>query len=257
MNNKSIFGRLALMAVAVLSTVACTVNPPLTEQPVPTNFSQEAMYKLSSVSHWNNVAADMARDVATKYGAGKGCIPGMGCQASLYVKPQDIETSFSQAFRTQLISALVNQGLPVVTRPQSNSTIVEIDIQVVATPGGKAAVEYDHDPVELVEGVWVIKDVNDTAVKKFTNTQAEQWTQGKARRAPWFRSPHFVPAAEMLVSVSFINNERYMARTSNVYYLNSVTGYVVPPPPVAVEVKRTAWPVRLVGDCTAARCEVK
>lgn len=242
----------------------CASEKKITEVPVPVNFKSESMMKLQSVSHWNNVAVDMAGGVASKYGAGNGCIPGFGCKTQLYVKTPTPETQFSKAFHAQLISALVNQGLPVVKQERALATTVEIDIQIVSVADTQKKIEYDQMPTELVEGVWVIRDINDTAVHKFKNINTGQWSVGESNRNLWFRSPQTPPSAEMLVTVSFVNDQQYIARTSNMYYLNSTTGYLPPDQvPTAATTSASAkelptpqnsWGVRVVGDCTPARC---
>ncbi|MEK9721551.1 MAG: hypothetical protein VW257_11040 [Quisquiliibacterium sp.] len=250
---------IAAAGLSVLALGACTANAPLTEVPVPTHFSQEAMYKLSSVSHWNAVAVDMASDAVRKYSVGRACIPGMLCEATIYVKPQAQETRFTLAFRTQLISALVNQGMPVVSKPDSTSTTVEVETQVLLGSSPQVAVEYDREPTELFSGIWVIKDFKGTGVKKFANAPGTQWTEGAAKYSAWFRSGHFVPAAEILVTVSFVNNNRYMARTSNMYYVADPLGYLATPKGKAGEDEKVARTVKVpvIGDCTSPRCETR
>jgi len=249
----------------LLAINGCASEKKITEVPVPVNFKSESMMKLQSVSHWNNVALDMASGVASKYGSGNGCIPGFGCKTQLYVKPPIPESQFSKAFHAQLVSALVNQGLPVIKQEKAQSTTVEIDIQIVSIADSQKKIEYDQLPTELVEGVWVIRDVNDTAVHKFKNLSTGQWSVGESNKNAWFQSPQSPPNAEMLVTVSFVNDMQYIARTSNMYYLNSTAGYL--PPDIAPAAAATAsapvkeasapqnsWGVRVVGDCTPARC---
>ena len=248
--------------VAVSSTfLGCaSQDRKLAEVPVPVNFKSEAMLKLQSVSHWNNVAIDMAAGVSKKYGDGNGCIPGYGCKTPLYVKENLQDTSFSKAFHTQLISALVNQGFPVMTEKNQNATSVDIDIQVVSMK-----IEYDQMPTELIDGVWVIRDINDTAVHKFQGLSTGQWSSGETNKNNWFKSPQSIPVAEMMVTVSFVNNGIFVARTSNMYYLGSTDGYVpvqasktVAAMPAlaasAAPAKHEAWTIGVVGDCAPARC---
>jgi hypothetical protein len=258
----------SLVATSLLTGGCATNEKDLAEVPIPTNFKTESMMQLQSVAHWNNVAIDMASGVAKKYGAANGCIPGFGCRTALYVKETAPETKFSKAFHTQLVSALVNQGLPVLTQTKPNVTTVDIDIQIVSS-GGQAKLEYDQMPSELVEGVWVIRDLNDTAVHKLKDRSVGQWSNGDTNKSAWFKSPKQQPSAEMLVTVSFVNDGQYIARTSNMYYLNSVAGYVsqidspvvpaaiVPTQAAVSSTPQTGWNVRVVGDCTPERCYKK
>jgi len=257
--SKTIF--LMLVILVAGSLVACSTPRGLAERPIPTNFKAESMMKLQSVSHWNNVAVDMAADVAKKYASGYGCIPGTTCQTAIYVQEPAYETQFSKAFHTQLVSALVNRGQTVLVKSQPAITTVLIDIQVIGFSRGRTEVEYDRKPTELVNGVWVIRDLPDTAVHKLKTLNTNQWSEGETSNNEWFRSPHFTPAAEMLVTVSFVKDQQYMARTSNVYYMDSEYGYV--PTISSLEKGGTprstekTWNMSVEGDCTAPRCVTK
>lgn len=247
----------ALLAAVGTLAACATSKRDITEVPVPTNFQSESMMKLQSVSHWNNVAVDMAAGVAKKYAAGNGCIPGIGCKTPIFVREPLPETKFSKAFHAQLVSALVNQGLPVMTQSKPLITTAVIDIQLVSLQPNQNKAEYDRKPNELVDGVWVIRDLADTAVQKFKALNAQQWSEGDANQNAWFKSPHFTPAVEMLVTVSFINDSQYVARTSNIYYLNSDRGYVPEVVASAAAPVPTTWSMSVVGDCTASRCVTK
>ncbi len=257
MNRLKSVSKIGIFIIAGFVAACSTIRP--TEVPVPTNFSAEYMMKLQSASHWNNVAIDMAENVANKYGTGGGCIPGHGCSTAIYVNTPMPVTNFSRAFHTQLVSALVNQGLPILSESNSTATKAEIDIQVVSFKREKNKQYYDRKPVELVHGVWVIRDVVDTKVKQFKVSKAEQWAQGETNTSEWFNSPNATPSYEMLVTVSFVKDNQYMARTSNIYYLDSDAGYVplplpttpiVPAPPILPK-------MNVQGDCTESRCTSK
>lgn len=247
----------ALLAAVGMLAACATSKRDIAEVPIPTNFQSETMMKLQSVSHWNNVAVDMATGVAKKYGAGNGCIPGSGCKTPIFVREPFPETKFSKAFHAQLVSALVNQGLPVMAQSKPLITTAVIDIQLVSLQPNQDKVEYDRKPMELADGVWVIRDLADTAVQKTKSLNIQQWSEAGANQSAWFESPHFTPAVEMLVTVSFINDNQYLARTSNIYYLNSAQGYVPEYVPPTVIPAPTAWSMSVVGDCTASRCVTK
>ena len=264
MNKLNLASKIGMLFVAGFLTACSTISAPvITEVPVPTNFSAESMMKLQSVSHWNNVAIDMAENVAKKYGTGGGCIPGHGCSAAIFVNTPIPATNFSRAFHTQLVSALVNQGLPVLSELNSTATKAEIDIQLVSFNRGKSNETYDRKPLELVHGVWVIRDVINTGVKKFNVSKTEQWSQGETNTSQWFNSPYATPSYEMLVTVSFVKDNQYMARTSNIYYLDSDDGYVpavlpkAPAPAPAPAPTPALTKMNVEGDCTAARCTSK
>lgn len=232
---------------------ACsTTDRKITELPIPTNFKAESMMKLQSVSHWNNIAVDMADGISKKYGSGGGCIPGNGCRTPIFVSEPTPKTQFSKAFRNQLVSALVNRGLPLLSEAKPDATMVDIDIQLVSYQRGKGQMDYDRKPMELVDGVWVIRDIDDTAVKTFKTITTQQWNEGETNRSEWFKSPFISPAIEMLVTISFVKDKHYLARTSNVYYLDSDVGFV-PPKPTLVN----AWKILVEGDCTPSRCITK
>lgn len=268
-NKKSLIAGLAAIGSLFALAGCATVDRELSEVPLPLNFQAESMMKLKSVAHWNSVALDMANGVAKKYGTGNGCIPGFGCKSGLYVKEPAVETKFSRAFHAQLISALVNQGFPVSAQLKPGVTTVELDIQVVPGADAKTVVEYDRKATELSDGVWVVRDLTDTSVQRFKSLNVARWAEGDTNQGPWFRSPTTIPAAEMMVTVSFVNEGMFVARTSNVYYLPSADGYVAAvlaakaAPPAQAEKAASsqgsagAWTMQVVGDCTPARCFAK
>jgi len=230
----------------LITIVACA--PKVTEVPIPINFSSEAQHKVQSLAHLNNVAVDMADSVLKKYRSGSGCIPGETCDLAIFVSTPANETNYSKAFYSQFVSALVNRGMKIVTKMPA-PVVVEIDIQVVKFRGSANTASYDALPTELGNGVWVIRDLTETAVHKFGSLTTSAAESGETNKNKWFLSPQIIPTKEMLITVSLIKGNQFMARTSNVYYVSSDNVYEggkgdVPAP----------HRISVIGDCPDNRC---
>ena len=239
-----------LLSVAVVSC-APTRSAGLPEVPVPVNFSTEAQHKLQSLSHLNNVAEDMADSVLKKYASGGGCIPGQRCNLSIFVRNPNIDTKYSRAFHSQFVSALVNRGMVVLSQ-RTASVEAEIDMQVFKFRGLEQEASFcEKNPcsscaTEVGNGVWVIRDLNDTSVHKFSSLSISVAECGDTNSKKWFYSPHTTPTTEMLITVSFIKDGQYMARTSNVYYVDLRE---------KEEEKTVVAPeIHVIGDCPDNRC---
>ena len=238
----------------LVSTVACATSNGVSEVPIAINFSSQAQHKVQSLAHLNNIAVDMADSVLKKYGSGGGCIPGENCNLSIFVNTPVVETEFSTAFNSQFVSALVNRGMKVVAQMPA-LVQVNIDMQVVTFSGSAPIASYDTKKVGCRKGIWVIRDLTDTAVHEFGSLTTSEWETGETNKSKWFYSPQKAPTTEMLITVSFIKGGQYMARTSNVYYVAS---------DILPDIKDSgnkdsdkvakSYKMHLVGDCPGNRC---
>jgi hypothetical protein len=247
--------------LALVAIVACAPRAIMVaEVPIPVNFSSEAQHKVESLAHLNNIAVDMADSVLKNYASGGGCISGETCNLSIFVSTPAVKTNFSKAFHSQFVSALVNRGMKVVAQMPA-PVRVEIDMQIFKFRGSAHTVSYDEpgylytessdgQPTELVNGVWVIRDLTDTAVHKFGSLTTSAAKIGETNKNKWFMSPQIIPTTEMLITVSFIKGDQYMARASNVYYVS--------PDKVVYEGGKSNVPdpykMSVIGDCPNNRC---
>ena len=115
---------LAAASAAALLAGACAM--PVHHDPaakVPTTVSQRT---LQSAAHWNSLARDVAQRLSTR----------LPSQTALFVNQHADASAFDRAFSTQLITALLEAGHPVLRTP-AGALRVGVDTQV--KPGIDAA----------------------------------------------------------------------------------------------------------------------
>jgi hypothetical protein len=102
------------------------------------------------------------------------------------------ETRFSRAFVNALITALVQQGLPV-SQDAEGALILHVDVQSMRF--GR-----DAPPVKmLAPGLWTQATGNEARLDAPSGERSE-----------------------IIVTLSVLDNDRYAARNTNVYYVNDV-----------------------------------
>jgi len=261
---------LALASLSSLLLSACSSiysEPPIGEEPSPLNFSREAQYQLSSTSHWNRVAEDMANRTLDSFVTGGQCLPGNElCSGDYSVKITSASTYFAEIFETQITSALVNNGLKV-SRSGNSDYVFEVDIQVAS---------FDREYLRRIDapfrlfgpngfldktGIWTVKDTNSTSVQRLRNREIQfSWAKDTHNDA-WLNNPDDIPNTEIVITFSLINpmTDHYLARTTDMYYWKAGGRFLR-------ELQRisgsrtlygTSSSIRVVGDCTDYRCETQ
>lgn len=186
----------------------CTT--PYSATPVATNFETTKQHKLQAAAHWKVIAEDIAKTIAARVPSGQ----------SLYVaQPQ--KSAFNQAFFNEVLTALVNQGAIVVKQPAQADTTIEINTQTVKFGPDRPKYQTVGGLTALAATAWVVHEVNPA------------WSSGQvlagagalavaADASTWFLSERAagpVPTHEIFVTVTASDKNRYIARTSNVYYV--------------------------------------
>lgn len=218
---------LGLGALVVLAgTAGCShVNVPTAEA-----YPVSGQHKARAVHHWDLLADDVAARIVAKAQAGD-----MLGQA-FHLLPAEA-TPFNRAFGDLLLTRLVNQGMVIASVPnaQSNSgAFIRFDAQVVAHASrGRNAGAL---PVtSLAAGVAVLRDswmhVPSAASGAIGGLAAglvadvsSRVLSGTASGGP--------TRTELLVSTSLELGQRFVGRTSDIYYIDpDDVGLFIPPPP--------------------------
>jgi hypothetical protein len=215
---------LALPAVAAILS-ACTTpvihtGVPLTtarynEAPVASNFPTTTQLKLQATQHWMRIADDSGKALVELLKKGSMCSPSFKNCRSLYIKPPVVITEFSRAFHSQLITTLMKSGL-AVSKEANAELLVEIDVQPILFAPNRPQYRHAGVPVELGPGVWAIRDV------AIMDPNIPETTPPAKDALHWFRSEFAgekTPQGEILVTVSVDDHTRYLARTTNAYYI--------------------------------------
>ena len=234
-------------------TDAPRTSAPHNETPVASNFQTTTQHKLQAGQHWLAISDDTGRWILGALKKNSACNAKDGKCALLYVEPPTPVTEFSRAFHSQLITTLVNQQV-TVSKNSGTGLTVNIDVQPVLFTANRPQYRYAGTPVELAPGIWAIRDVTTTTPPNATDVPPTVDT------LHWFRSEFAAgqtPRAEVLVTTSIGDQNRYLARTTAVYYVadTDISLYdreicslfeLCPTEPTKKDATTT---VRIIGDC--------
>lgn len=185
------------------------------ETPVASNFQTTNQYKLQAGQHWLAIADDTGHWIIEAMARTGVCRAGSKRCSALHVETPSPLTGFSRAFHNQLVTTLVNQKA-AVSRIADTDLIVDIDVQPVLFTANRPQYRYAGEPVELAPGIWAIRDVTTTTPPN------EGIVPSPPDALHWFRSQFAAgqtPRAEVLVTTSITNRDRYVARTTAAYYI--------------------------------------
>ncbi len=211
------------LTIALSAVLVGGCATPYSEAPLATNFATIKQNKLQAGAHWQSIADDLAKTVTGKIGAAK--VIYLNAPAS---------SAFTRAFHSQLLTALVNSGVQVAKSPADADVTVDIETQTVKFGADRTQYGFVGVPTALAAGVWVLYGVEAsvTAVGVATATAAlVAFDAVKYFRSEYASGP--TPQNEIFVTVTVSDKNRYLARTSNVYYVaESDAGlYALTPPP--------------------------
>lgn len=207
----------ALMCLPLLTT-ACSQ---LAGMPSADPFPDAALRKVKSAEHWNVIAGDVAVQTA-----GLRDRPELQGK-SLYVSASD-GSDFSRGFQTMLISKLVNNGLNVATKPEG-AVEVKYEAQVVRHLAGQG----DYQPgtvAALAGGILVARQI---AVSGASATGKAVGVTALVAGADLLAANvklHSATNTEVIITTSLIDNNRFLMRKTDVYYVDDAEGVMFLPP---------------------------
>jgi hypothetical protein len=140
--------------------------------------------------------------------------------------------------------------LPVAKTPQSDFTL-DIEVQPIAFSPNRPQYRYAGVASQLGPGVWALRDVgavdpSDAGVVPPTVDALH-----------WFRTEFAsgrTPQIEILVTLSVARQDRYLARTTNAYYIEDGDRHLYEIKPVAAAATAPSPNLRVVGDCPFGKC---
>jgi len=212
----------AMLAVAGLSGCASRYA----DVPTPTRFEAAQQKKLQAAHHWQVIAGHVADQLAAD--------PGMGDKLAgraLHV-PQPVgEQAFVEGFRELLITALVERGMPVATRPDG---ALNVDVRYAAYRFSPERVvnQYRYGQLtSLAVGLWGLGAIGASDVSRSVGVNAgavlvglgawldgftwlENEASGRAKEASGS-----VPQSEIVLTTSIADAGRIIARKSHVYFV--------------------------------------
>lgn len=198
----------------VVYTDAPVANPAYSEAPIAANFPASNQGKLQATQHWMRIADDAGQSIVTMLKSPKVCAGDIEKCGLVAVKSPMVVTEFSRVFRNQLITRLVKLGVPV-SKTEVGQLVVEFDVQPIQFSPNRPQYRYAGVPTELGAGVWAIRDVMSTEPRLGDAPPSTDALH-------WFRTEFAAgqtPRTELFITVSIANKTRFVARTSNAYYI--------------------------------------
>lgn len=196
----------ALLVTALLSACATqTLDVPRAD-----NYPVSAQKKARAVHHWDVLAEDVAGRIAEK-------LQGKAEQQAVYVVPA-ADSAFHQGFRKLLISQLLAKGVEVGTQPTGLD--VRFDAQIVRHHS-KVSNSVQLKATSLAAGIAVVRDLT------FQHSATAYTLIGLAAAGGYDAAKLALDGSasggptrtEVLVTTTVEARQRYLASSSDVYYI--------------------------------------
>lgn len=217
------------VAVGCLAVSAGMAGCSTMNVPVADNYPASSQLKARALHHWDVLADDVANRVAAK------AMPAGAEPVTFHLHAAD-ESPFNRAFADLLLTRLVDRGLVMAIDPLDASeggANIRFTVQVVRHHSNGLNVG-DFPLTKLMAGVAVVRDwtlrthtslamgvagVASGAVLDLTDRSLSGTAAGGPTRT------------EVLVTTSVERGKRYVARTSDIYYIEHEDSGLYSPPP--------------------------
>jgi hypothetical protein len=196
--------RCGLGLLGALLMAGCAM--PFSPVPVAKNFPNSTQPKAQAAAHWVAITSHIEQELLSTLQSSPN--------RRLYVAPGQA-SAFNQAVTGQMITALVNHGQLVAKTPAGALT-VDIDTQVVEFAADRPQYTFSGQRTALTIGAWAITSVHHTPAGIATAAIAGHDAYS------WFHAvfaPGDTPKTEIIVTVSVSDEQRYVARSTSVYYV--------------------------------------
>jgi hypothetical protein len=197
----------------LLATALCLTTAACTRIPQPQGFPYSDQRKMQAAHHWNVLANDLANRINNEL------MRKQYLHAAVYVrhscgKPNACgpgETfPFDEGFNDLLTTQLVNFGVNTLTKPEGACLIADYKVQVVFHQADRYQWPQPGVITALAAGITVLRDASPevitiAAAAAFDYLNATMVTNG-----------HY----EVIITTSIIDKNRYVMRSSDIYYIN-------------------------------------
>lgn len=194
----------------ILIMLALGLGGCASQLPIPANHPISTQKKARAAHHWDVLADDVAVQTQIAAYGKESVIKGK----PLFIREPRENTVFTRAFRSFLITRLVNRGMPVVDRPEAGVVEITYDTQIVR----HASNRYTHTPgtlTALTSGLYVIYSIADSGLSAFPGAV------GLSAVADWGLGHYAGPAThtELIVTTSIVTDNQYRLRKTDIYYI--------------------------------------
>ncbi len=220
-------GKRWLLCLAVVLVAGCSRIP----QPSSYSFSQQQ--KMQAAYHWQVLANDVADQINSVL-VSRGYL-----DTPVYVKHSCGQPAgcgkggtfaFDEAFNDLLTSQLVNFGVPTRAKKDKDSLVVDYKIQVVYHRANRYQWPQPGVLTALTTGIMVFRNApwEIAAIAAAAGADALWSTE--------VTNGHY----EVIVTTSMVNNNLYLMRKSDIYYINDVDFWQYQPTRPAGEIELTS-----------------
>jgi len=174
---------------------------------------------MQASEHWEVLAKDLANRINNEL------ILTDNIETAVYVKPTcgdeispcaENETStFNEAFRDLLITSLYNYGIPTESRPSNDSIKVLYKVQVVRHYANRYRSLQPGLLTTLSAAILVLRNAPSELILLATGVAAD------IANTSYATSDHY----EVIITTSMIDNQKYLFRASDIYYINDKDFY--------------------------------
>jgi hypothetical protein len=196
------------MGMAAILFAGCATE--YSEVPRPTNYSVLKQKKMQAASHWELIANDVAEQIKNN----------VDIKQLLYVAPPRPDTEFTKAFNTELITALVNKGMSVSRNGDTRALNIEVETQLVRFSPYRHQNSRFVSATAITGGIMALNgldmaDKTAIGVGVLGLAAARDWHEWMEREY----ARGFTPMHELIVTTSATNSTQYVARRTDVYYI--------------------------------------
>lgn len=182
--------------------------------PEPIGYEYTAQPKMQAAYHWDVLASDVANRINNEL------IIQDYAQTPVYVKttcgdedtpcqPQQTST-FNEAFRDLLITELVRFGVPVRQKDNEEAITVHYKVQLVYHHSQRVRTIQPGLLTSIAAGIMVLR-----------NAPFEIQTIAAAGLIDYMNTAAVSSSAhEIIITTSIVAKDRYLFRTSDIYYIN-------------------------------------
>lgn len=192
-----------LVSMGLLTGCAGIKSP---AAPVADNFLRSSQKQMQASQHWMMVAEDLAEQMMSNLASKKLA------SKPIYLNLQTNVTPFTRAFNDFLITHLVEKGV-AVSQAKNNSVIYNYKIQTVQYQSNRNTLLPEKVKwTSLAGGLFVARNV-----ASIFNADALLLGAGAVVDV---EESNRAPNLELIITSSLLDRDIYLARTTDIYYVN-------------------------------------
>lgn len=202
------------MPIRLIIVLLLCLIPACARIPTPTNHPFSQQKKMQAVEHWEV----LARDVASRLNHELVIYDYL--TTPVYIKEtcgdeanpckQNQTSSFNEAFRDLLITQMVDYGIQTRSQPADDSLVINYKVQTVYHRAKRVRSLFPGTFTALTAAVLVLHDAPEEMIALATAGVMD------LVNSAYTKGGHY----EVIITTSIINANKYVFRTSDIYYIN-------------------------------------